>query len=46
VFANGAGHDYALRSGSPAIDTGLLIDGVTNGYTGAAPDRGAFETAR
>ena len=46
LFANPADHDYTPRGGSPAIDSGVVIDGVTNGHNGAAPDRGALETGR
>lgn len=42
-FIDVAGNDYRLQSGSPAIDSGRSIAGVTDGYVGAAPDRGAIE---
>lgn len=29
---------------SPAIDAGMVISGVTNGYVGTAPDQGAYES--
>ncbi|MBO1336404.1 carbohydrate-binding protein [Streptomyces sp. VRA16 Mangrove soil] len=32
-----------LKDGSPAIDAGETIDGVTGSYRGAAPDQGAYE---
>lgn len=32
-----------LRAGSPAIDAGETVDGVTTGVRGAAPDQGAYE---
>jgi hypothetical protein len=32
------------RPGSASIDTGLMIPTITDGYTGAAPDRGACES--
>jgi parallel beta-helix repeat protein len=44
-----AGSDFRLQSGSPAIDTGVTIDGIsfditgTNRPQGAAYDLGAFE---
>jgi hypothetical protein len=42
-FVNASAGDYRLASGSPAIDRGVLLPGVTEGYTGAAPDLGRFE---
>ncbi len=35
--------DLRLRSGSAAVDAGLLIPGINDNYTGAAPDLGALE---
>ena len=35
--------DFRLKSGSPAIDCGKTIGGVTGLYSGDAPDAGAFE---
>ncbi|MEU8630002.1 discoidin domain-containing protein [Streptomyces sp. NPDC048669] len=32
-----------LRAGSPAIDAGETVDGVTTGVRGAGPDQGAYE---
>jgi len=37
-------HDYSLRAGSPAIDTGQVIAPLTDGYRGTAPDIGALES--
>ena len=34
---------FALQAGSPCIDGGTTVSGVTNGYTGSAPDMGPFE---
>jgi hypothetical protein len=42
-FVDAAGHDYRLRVDSPAVDSGRLLAGVTDGYSGSAPDRGAVE---
>jgi hypothetical protein len=36
--------DYTVRSGSPAIDAGVPIAGITDGYAGSAPDAGAYES--
>lgn len=38
-----AHEDFRLRPGSPAIDAGVPIPGITDGYRGAAPDLGAYE---
>ncbi|WP_084218347.1 Ig-like domain-containing protein [Synechococcus sp. CC9616] len=35
--------DFRPREGSPLIDLGLHIHGVTDGYQGEAPDSGAYE---
>lgn len=35
--------DARLRQGSKAIDAGMLIPNVTDGFTGKAPDLGAYE---
>jgi hypothetical protein len=35
--------DYTLRAGSPAVDAGMVFAPYTDGFTGAAPDLGAFE---
>jgi hypothetical protein len=36
--------DFRLRSGAAAVDAGLHIPGVNSGYTGSAPDLGAYES--
>ena len=36
-------HDYRPKLESPVIDSGLEIAGVTDGFFGAAPDRGYVE---
>jgi hypothetical protein len=35
--------DFRLRAGSAAVDRGVALPTVTNGYAGAAPDLGALE---
>jgi len=42
----GTGHGglrFRLKSTSPAVNAGMVIPGFTNGYTGSAPDVGAYE---
>ena len=41
--APGTATDLTLRPGSAAVDRGAVIPNVTDGYTGAAPDLGAYE---
>ena len=43
LFTNAAGNDFSLLAGSPMIDKGAVIPGITDGYVGAAPDIGAYE---
>jgi len=35
--------DFRLRSGSAAVDRGMVLPSVTDGFTGSAPDLGALE---
>jgi len=37
------GADYQLQSTSPAINGGMEIAGITDGFGGTAPDQGAYE---
>jgi hypothetical protein len=39
-------HDFTLAAGSGAIDAGTVLPGVTDGFTGRAPDLGALESGR
>jgi len=43
AVVNAAGHDDRLPFGSPAIDAGTALPGITDGYVGPAPDVGAYE---
>jgi hypothetical protein len=42
-FVNAAGRDFRLVASSGAVDFGLEIAGVTDGFAGLAPDAGALE---
>ncbi len=42
-FVNAAARDFRLVASSGAVDFGREIDGVTDGFVGAAPDVGALE---
>jgi hypothetical protein len=39
-----AARDFRLKEGSPAIDAGMTIPGITDDAVGPAPDCGAYET--
>ena len=43
TYRDGAGKDFSLATGSSAIDAGKILPGITDGFTGAAPDIGAYE---
>ncbi|HEV2689952.1 MAG TPA: right-handed parallel beta-helix repeat-containing protein, partial [Bryobacteraceae bacterium] len=43
MFVNPSANQYQLQSVSPAIDKGMQIGSYTTGYSGAAPDQGAYE---
>lgn len=43
LFTDAANNDYTLQTGSPAIDYGVAIPGITDSFTGTAPDAGAYE---
>lgn len=42
-FVNYNADDFRLAATSDAIDTGIVVPGINDGYLGAAPDPGAFE---
>jgi hypothetical protein len=42
-FAGAASGDYTLDPTSDLVDAGLPIPGINDGFSGAAPDIGAFE---
>nr|MBP6827338.1 right-handed parallel beta-helix repeat-containing protein [Saprospiraceae bacterium] len=44
LFADTSAHDFHLKTGSPCINTGVVIPGINDRwYGGLAPDLGAFE---
>jgi parallel beta-helix repeat protein len=43
-FNLASGPDHRLRPGSPAIDRGVRLPGLTDGYLGRGPDLGRWET--
>ncbi len=43
LLTNPVNGEFTPLIGSPAIDTGIIIPGITDGYNGSAPDIGAFE---
>jgi hypothetical protein len=42
-LASPATGNYRLAPGSTAIDRGVVLPGINDGYAGAAPDLGAFD---
>lgn len=38
--------DFSLAAGSAAIDAGVALPGITDGFTGSAPDLGAIESGK
>lgn len=43
LFTNTATADFTLQNGSPAINAGVVIVGMNDGYLGVAPDIGRHE---
>ena len=43
AFAKPDDDQFSLRSGSPALDAGTEVAGITEGFKGGAPDIGAIE---
>jgi hypothetical protein len=38
--------DFRLKPGSAAVDRGVVLPNVTDGFTGKAPDLGALEVGQ
>ncbi len=45
-FVDSARGDYRPRAGTSAVDGGRVIPGITDGYSGNAPNVGAFESGQ
>ena len=43
VLHDPAAVDFQLRAGSVALDAGIALPGINDGFTGSAPDLGALE---
>jgi hypothetical protein len=42
-FIDPGNRDYRLRAGSPAIDRGIVLPGISDSYWGSGPDLGRYE---
>ncbi len=45
-YAAPAKQDFRLRVGSKAVNAGMVLEGVTDGHGGGAPDLGALEAGK
>ncbi len=43
AFVNVSSGDFMLKAGANAVNKGRVINNITNGYVGSAPDVGAYE---
>jgi hypothetical protein len=43
-FTDPSRGNYSLRADAPAANAGIIISGITDGFTGPAPDAGAYES--
>jgi hypothetical protein len=41
-----ADFNFSLRPGAAAVDAGVPMAGINDGYTGRAPDLGAYEVGQ
>ena len=46
LYIGSAGANLSLQAGSPAVDAGTVVPGITDGFAGAAPDQGAYESGQ
>jgi hypothetical protein len=46
VFVDPQSIDLALRSDSKAVDAGIVLPGINDGFTGQAPDLGCYEVGK
>ncbi|QMU71686.1 hypothetical protein GXP74_29020 [Streptacidiphilus sp. P02-A3a] len=46
LYTNAAAGDFTLQSTSPAVDAGAAVPPLTNGFSGSAPDQGAYESGQ
>jgi len=42
-IADALSFDFRLEAGSPALDAGIVIPGITDDYVGSGPDQGPYE---
>jgi len=42
-FVDAASHDYRLSADSPAVDAGIPVAGISDSWSGQAPDLGRYE---
>ena len=44
LLVDPANQNFQLQGASPALDAGIVIPGITDGFSGGAPDLGALES--
>ena len=42
-FVDRLSADFTITTTSPAVDTGVVLSGITDGFLGLAPDLGRYE---
>jgi hypothetical protein len=43
MFVDSATNNYHIQGTSPAVDTGIVVPGITDGFVDSNPDMGAYE---